>query len=65
MQTCLNMYNDGTLPVWNVSIMFTELQKFKAIEIDIMVSEFDYIIIFMTGASSEGFWFFLLNSSNS
>lgn len=65
MQTCLNMYNDGTLPVWNVSIMFTELKKFKAIEINIMVSEFDYIIIFMTGASLRFFGFFLLNSSNS
>lgn len=65
MQTCLNMYNDGTSPLWNVSMMFTELQKSKAIEINIMVSEFDYVIIFMTGASQKFFGFFFLNSSNS
>lgn len=65
MQTCLNMYNNGTLPVWNVSMMFTELQKSKAIEINIMVSELDYILIFMTGVSWKFFLFFFLNSSNS
>lgn len=58
MQSCLNMYNDGALPVWNETMMFTELQKSKAIEINCMVSEFDYIITFMTGASPKLFGFF-------
>lgn len=57
MQTCLNMYNDGTLPVWNVSMIFTELQKIQS-NWDILVSEFNYIITFMTGASQRFFVFF-------
>lgn len=41
-------------------MMFTESQKSKATEINIMVSELDYILIFMTGASWRFFLFFFL-----
>lgn len=52
-QTCLNMYNNGILPEWNVSVMFPDLQKSKATMINIMISELDYILICMTGASQN------------
>lgn len=48
MQTCLKTYNNGILPEWNVSMLFPELQKSKAILINIMISEHDYILIYVT-----------------
>lgn len=42
------MTNNGILPEWNVRIMFPELQKSKAIVINIIISELDYILLCIT-----------------
>lgn len=47
------MYNNGISPEWNVSLMFPELQKSNVIVINTVISELDYILIGMTGASQN------------
>lgn len=47
----LYMYSNSMSPQWNVSMMFAELQKSKAIVINAVISELGYLLIRMTGAS--------------